>query len=160
MWFIICCWNRFQRRGQADTSVWCSTFLSCLKVGDNVVEVKGCYPGVLNVCMFPFLIINCSVLCSESVPEPCVCRSGATSWDSHTSLCCSNTEFYITEDGFSWCWPFSSGLWNCDKPHAFSEGRCEVGPFCVLLRSNPCLQFNRSVYRPHSLSWGELNVSP
>lgn len=30
----------------------------------------------------------------------------------------------------------------------------------MMLRSNPCLQFNRSVYRPHSLSWGGLNVSP
>lgn len=103
-------------------------------------------------CMLPFLIINYSVLCSGSVTEPCVSRSGATAWGCNTNLCSSNTEIYIT-DRHSWCWPFSGGLGNCDEPHALSAGRCEVCPFCILFQSLPRIVCFILVPRLHSLPW-------
>lgn len=105
-------------------------------------------------------MLNCSVLCSGSVTQACVSRSGATARGSNTNFCCSNTEIYIT-DRHSWCWPFSSGLQNCDKPHALSAGRCEVCPFCMLLRTSPCLELCTLYWCLGCiLSRGGLHISP
>lgn len=55
--------------------------VSCFRIGNDIFdEVEGCVlrSNLEVVCMLSLQIINCSVLCSASVAEPCVRRSGAT----------------------------------------------------------------------------------